>query len=123
MATVLVVDDSAFMRMRNVRALKDDGHAALEAANGIEAVAMYAEHHPDAVVLDITMPGMDGLEALRRIMAMDHWARVAMVTAVGQQQVVLEAIKLGARDFVVKPYQQTRFLQAVHKLLAGKHTE
>jgi two-component system chemotaxis response regulator CheY len=117
MPTFLVVDDAAFMRMRCVKLLKESGHETVEAENGRKAVEMYKSLKPDAVLLDITMPEMDGLEALREILAFDPKARVAMVTAVGQQAVVIEALKAGAADFVVKPYQQTRFLQAVHRLL------
>jgi two-component system chemotaxis response regulator CheY len=117
MSTFLVVDDAAFMRMRSVKLLKESGHETVEADNGLKAVEMYREIRPDAVLLDITMPEMDGLEALREILAIDPQARVAMVTAVGQQSVVIEALKIGACDFVVKPFHPTRFLQAVHRLL------
>jgi two-component system, chemotaxis family, chemotaxis protein CheY len=117
MATFLVADDAAFMRMRCVKLLKEGGHETVEVENGKQAVEAYQRLKPDAVLLDITMPEMDGLEALRQILAGDPKARVAMVTAVGQQSVVIDALKIGACDFVVKPFQPTRFLQAVHRLL------
>jgi two-component system chemotaxis response regulator CheY len=118
MATFLVVDDAAFMRMRCVKLLKEHGYDTLEAENGRQAVETYQQSHPDGVLMDITMPEMDGLEALKAILALDPSARVAMVTAVGQQTVVLEALKAGARDFVVKPFQGPRVLEAAHKLLS-----
>ncbi|MFN8557080.1 MAG: response regulator [Dehalococcoidia bacterium] len=117
MAKVLLVDDAAFMRMRCARLLKEEGHEVIEASNGMEAVEMYKTHQPDAVLMDITMPEMDGLEALRAIKALDDHAKVAMLTAMGQQAIVIEAIKCGARDFVVKPFERERVLTAVAKLV------
>jgi len=117
MAKVLLVDDAAFMRMRCARLLQENGHEVIEASNGREAVEMYQSQHPDAVLMDITMPEMDGLEALRAIRAVDPQAQVAMLTAMGQQQIVMEAVKCGARDFVVKPFERERVLAAVAKLI------
>jgi two-component system chemotaxis response regulator CheY len=117
MAKFLVVDDAAFMRMRCVKLLNEHGFETIEAENGAQAVQVYQEARPDGVLMDITMPEMDGLEALKAILAVDPNARVAMVTAVGQQAVVMEALKAGARDFVVKPFQAPRVLEAAHKLL------
>ena len=116
MATVLIVDDSAFMRMRCVATLKDIGHETLEAGDGQQAIDIYKQSKPQAVLLDITMPGVDGLTALREILAFDPSAKIAMVTAMGQQAIVMEAIKAGARDFVVKPFDPDRVKAAVNKL-------
>src|SRR5690349_383804 len=112
MARILVVDDAEFMRVRAARVLEEAGHEVLQAASGAEAVRMYVTDQPDAVLMDITMPDMDGLTALREIKKIDPAARVAMVTAMGQQATVMEALKLGARDFVLKPFQPTRVLAA-----------
>lgn len=118
MAKVLLVDDAAFMRMRCARLLQEEGHTVIEAGNGREAVEMYQAQQPDVVLMDITMPEMDGLEALKAIKSFDPDARVAMLTAMGQQAIVIEAIKSGARDFVVKPFERERVLAAVAKLVA-----
>lgn len=118
MARILIADDAAFMRMRSSTLLKELGHEVIEASDGVEAVSKYKAEHPDAVLLDITMPVMDGLEALRTILADDPNARVAMVTAMGQQQIIMEAIKAGARDFVVKPFDADRIQAALWKLVA-----
>jgi two-component system, chemotaxis family, chemotaxis protein CheY len=120
MPTFLVVDDSNYIRMSCVRLLKEYGHETVEAGNGLEALEVYQRVMPDAILMDITMPKMDGLEALRRILAINPKARVAMVTAVGQELVVTEALKAGARDFIVKPYERTRLLEAVDRLLGGR---
>lgn len=117
MATLLVVDDAAFMRMRCSKLLAENGYKVIEAENGAQAVQMYQKHKPDAVLLDITMPEMDGLTALKEIRKMDPNARVAMVTAMGQQSIVMEALKSGARDFVLKPFQSDRVLGTVKKLV------
>jgi two-component system chemotaxis response regulator CheY len=117
-AKLLVVDDSAFMRMRNAALLKELGHEVIEAGDGAQAVALFKQQRPDAVLMDITMPVMDGLQALKAILEIDPSARVAMVTAMGQQAVVMEAIKAGARDFVVKPFDAERVQAALRKLVA-----
>jgi two-component system, chemotaxis family, chemotaxis protein CheY len=117
MTTILIADDAAFMRMRCGKMLQQNGFDVIEAENGREAVDKYTAHKPDGVLLDITMPELDGLSALKEIRALDPDARVAMVTAIGQQQVVMEALQAGAKDFVVKPFQPERVLAAVQKLL------
>ena len=118
MATILVVDDAAYMRMRTSKILTEAGYDVVQAENGMDAVEKYRAKRPDAVLMDITMPEMDGLTALREIKAIDPTARVAMVTALGQQQIVLEAVKSGAKDFLVKPCEGDRVLAAVSKLCA-----
>ena len=119
MARILVVDDAAFMRVRAAKVLQDHGYEVAQAENGLEAVKKYAEWRPDAVLMDITMPEMDGLTALKEIRRMDPSAKVAMVTAMGQQAIVMEALKAGAKDFVLKPFQPDRVLGALEKLLAA----
>ena len=119
MARILVVDDAAFMRVRAAKVLEDAGHEVAQAENGIEAVKKYSEWKPDAVLMDITMPEMDGIAALKEIKKIDAAARVAMVTAMGQQAIVMEALKSGAKDFVLKPFQPDRVMAALQKLLAA----
>jgi two-component system, chemotaxis family, chemotaxis protein CheY len=115
---ILIVDDAQFMRLRCARLLTERGFEVTEAQNGREAVEQYQANRPDAVLMDITMPEMDGLAALREIKAFDPNARVAMLTALGQQGIVLEAIKAGARDFVVKPFEAERVMAALQRILA-----
>ncbi len=102
MPTIMVVDDAAFMRMRCKKLLTQSGYDVLEANTGAQAVEVYKECRPDMVLLDITMPDMDGLAALREIKKIDPNAKVAMVTAMGQQSIVTDALKAGAQDFVIK---------------------
>jgi two-component system chemotaxis response regulator CheY len=119
MARVLVVDDAAFMRKMVTDALSGGGHEIVgEAANGDEAVQRFQELRPDVMTLDITMPEKDGLAALKEIIAVDPGAKVVMCSALGQESKVLESIKLGAKDFVVKPFQADRVLSAIDKALA-----
>jgi two-component system chemotaxis response regulator CheY len=119
MARVLVVDDAAFMRKMVSDALVKGGHEVVgEAGNGVEAIARFQELRPDLMTLDITMPEKDGLAALADIMAADPSAKVVMCSALGQESKVLQAIKLGAKDFVVKPFQPDRVIDAVGKALA-----
>jgi two-component system chemotaxis response regulator CheY len=119
MARVLVVDDAAFMRKMVSDALAKGGHEVVgEASNGVEAIARFQELKPDLMTLDITMPEKDGLSALADIMGTDPSARVVMCSALGQESKVLEAIKLGAKDFVVKPFKPDRVIEAVGKALA-----
>jgi two-component system chemotaxis response regulator CheY len=99
-------------------ALSGGGHEVIgEASNGVEAVALYQELRPELMTLDITMPEMDGLAALKQIIAIDPRARIIMCSALGQESKVLEAIKAGAKDFVVKPFKPERVLDAVGKAL------
>jgi two-component system, chemotaxis family, chemotaxis protein CheY len=119
MARVLVVDDAAFMRKLLSDALTSGGHQVVgEAGNGNEAVERWRELRPELTTLDITMPEKDGLTALAEIMAIDPSAKVIMCSALGQEGKVLEAVKLGAKDFVIKPFQPPRVLEAVDKALA-----
>ena len=119
MARVLVVDDAAFMRKMVSDALAKAGHEVIgEACNGVEAVESFRALKPELTTLDITMPEKDGLAALKEIIELDPAARVIMCSALGQESKVLESIKLGAKDFVVKPFQADRVLGAVEKALA-----
>ncbi len=119
MARVLVVDDTAFMRKVVKDALVSAGHEVVgEAADGVEAVQRFRELRPDLTTLDITMPVKDGLAALEEILALDPSARVVMCSALGQESKVLQSIKMGAKDFVVKPFQPDRLVEAVAKALA-----
>ena len=119
MARVLVVDDAAFMRKLLSDALASGGHEVVgEAGNGAEAVTRWQELRPELTTLDITMPEKDGLSALAEIIAIDPTARIVMCSALGQEAKVLEAVKLGAKDFVVKPFQPAQLLEAVGKALA-----
>jgi two-component system chemotaxis response regulator CheY len=118
MARVLVVDDAAFMRKMVGDALAKGGHEVVgEAANGLEAIERYQALRPEVTTLDITMPEKDGLAALKEIIAVDPGAKVVMCSALGQESKVLESIKLGAKDFVVKPFQADRVLSAIDKAL------
>ncbi|MEI7990740.1 MAG: response regulator [Chloroflexota bacterium] len=118
MAKILIVDDAEFLRMRISKMLIGDGYEVVEAENGAIAVEKFKEIKPDVVLMDITMPEMDGLTALKQIRSIDPKARIVMLTALGQESVVLEAIKAGARDFVVKPFERERVLNAITKLLS-----
>lgn len=115
--TVLVVDDAAFMRMMIRDILTKEGYVIHEAVNGRDAVEKFAEVRPDLVTMDITMPEMSGLEALRAIREGDPSARILMVSAMGQQKMIVEALELGAMDFLVKPFQPTKVLETVKKCL------
>ena len=118
MASVLVVDDAAFMRMMIKDILTKNGYnVAGEAENGAKAVEKYNELKPDLVLMDITMPEMDGIQALKNIKASDAGAQVIMCSAMGQQAMVIEAIQAGAKDFIVKPFQADRVLEAVKKVV------
>lgn len=118
MGKVLVVDDAAFMRQMLREILEHDGHEVLEAPTGDIALKIYREERPDLVMLDITLPGMDGLTCLKTLRAEYSDARVIMCSALGQQAKVLEAIESGAKDFIVKPAQSDRVQAAVERALS-----
>ncbi|HWR40607.1 MAG TPA: response regulator [Patescibacteria group bacterium] len=118
MARILICDDSAFMRMMLKKVLIDKGHEVVgEAGNGKQAVQLYREFTPDLVTMDITMPVMDGLEAMKCIREADTQAKIIMVTAIGQQEVVTEAVRAGAADFIVKPFNPEFVIEIIEKVL------
>jgi len=115
---VLIVDDAVFMRTVLRKMLEEEGYEVCgEAGNGREAIAQAKELKPDIVTLDITMPEMDGVTALPEIMKVSSDTKVIMCSAMGQQPMVVEAIKNGAKDFIVKPFQKTRVVQAIENAL------
>ncbi|MEG2708206.1 MAG: response regulator [Vagococcus sp.] len=112
--TVLVVDDAVFMRMKLKDVLeKNNYHVIAEAKNGVEAIASYKAKRPDFVLMDIVMPEMDGMEALKRIRKLDPDAKVIICSAIGQQNIVLEAVREGAIDFIVKPFEDDRLIKSL----------
>ncbi|MCL2497241.1 MAG: response regulator [Symbiobacteriaceae bacterium] len=116
--TVLIVDDAAFMRMLLKDILTKAGYDVVaEAENGRDAVEKYLNHKPDLVTMDITMPEMNGIDAARAIRTADPAAKIVMCSAMGQQSMVIEAIQIGASDFIVKPFQPARVIDAVKKVI------
>lgn len=115
---VLIVDDAVFMRMKLRDILEKNGYEVVaEAQNGLEAVEKYKQESPDLVTMDITMPEMDGVTALKEIKALDEGAKVIMCSAMGQQSMVMEAIQTGALDFIVKPFDTDRVLQSIERVM------
>ncbi len=119
MARVLVCDDSAFMRMMLKKVLIENGHEIVaEAGDGKQAVQMYNQHKPDLITMDITMPSVDGIEAVRMIHDKNPLARIVMVTALGQKAIISDALKAGASAFIVKPFDPEQVMTTVNKVLA-----
>ena len=117
---ILIVDDALFMRNMLRDIFTRAGFQVVgEAANGVEAVDRYRQLNPDLVTMDIVMPLKSGIEALQEIKAADEAARVVMVSALGQDSLVVEAVQAGARDFIVKPFQEARVLEVVRRVTAG----
>ena len=115
---ILICDDAAFMRMMIKDTLTKNGYnVAGEAENGLKAVEKYSETKPELVLMDITMPEMDGIQALKKIKELDPGAMVIMCSAMGQQAMVIESIQAGAKDFIVKPFQADRVIEAVKKVV------
>jgi len=115
---ILVVDDAAFMRMMIKDILTKNGFEVVgEAENGGKAIERYKELKPELVIMDITMPEVDGIQAVKEIKKIDGSAKVIMCSAMGQQAMVIEAIQAGAKDFIVKPFQADRVIEAVKKVL------
>ena len=120
MAKILVVDDAAFMRKVIRDTLTKNGYTDIyEAVDGADAVEKYDELKPDLVIMDITMPNMDGLEALKAIRGKDGSANVVMCSAMGQESMVMDAVRSGAKDFIVKPFKPDRVLKTVNTILGG----
>jgi len=117
--SILIVDDAEFMRLVLRDICLDMGLTVVgEAADGEQAVTMYANLHPELVLMDITMPNLDGTSALKEIVARDPNAQVIMITALGQKEQVLDAIKCGAQDFIIKPFDQDRVTETIGHLLS-----
>ncbi|MCX7841519.1 MAG: response regulator [Clostridia bacterium] len=115
---ILIVDDAAFMRMMIKDILGKNGYEVVgEAENGARAIEKYKELIPDLVVMDITMPEVDGIQAVKEIKKVNADAKIIMCSAMGQQAMVIESIQAGARDFIVKPFQAERVVEAVKKVL------
>jgi len=118
MVKILVVDDAAFMRIVLKDILKNLGYTnIIEASDGIMAIEQYKKFKPDLVTLDVNMPKMDGIQALKHIMSMDPKARVVMVTAVEQRFIVQEAIRTGAKDYIVKPFDRSMVATVIERVL------
>ncbi len=115
---ILIVDDAAFMRMMIKNIVVKSGYEVVgEAENGAVAVELYKKYKPDLVTMDITMPEVDGIQAVKAIREIDPNANIIMCSAMGQQAMVMDAIQAGAKDFIVKPFQQERILQAIERVL------
>ena len=117
---ILITDDTAFMRMTLRNVLAKNGYEIVgEAEDGLQAVEKYAEMKPDLVTMDITMPNMDGITAIKKIMESDPSAKIVVVSAMGQKALVIEALNSGAKDFIVKPFQPDRIVEALQKVVGG----
>jgi two-component system chemotaxis response regulator CheY len=114
---ILITDDAMFMRVTLKNILTANGYEIAEAHDGQEAIRKYSEFQPDLVLMDITMPVMDGITACRAIRGSDPKANVVMCTAMGQKNMVIEAISAGAKDFIVKPFKPERVLETIKKLI------
>lgn len=118
MANILLVDDAAIMRMMLQEILEEAGHTIVgEAENGEEALEKYKELKPDLTLMDITMPKVDGIQGVVLIKEFDKTAKIVMCSAMGQKELVLKAIKSGAKDFIIKPFEEKRVVEAVNRVL------
>ncbi|MFC4323336.1 response regulator [Litchfieldia salsa] len=119
MSRILIVDDAKFMRMTlSTILLKADYEVVGEAENGKDAIQLYKQLKPDLVTMDITMPEMNGIEALKEIILNDHDAKVIMCSAMGQQKMIVESIEAGAKDFILKPFDENRVLEAIKRVMS-----
>ena len=116
---ILIVDDASFMRMMLKDILSKEGYAIIEAVDGKDAVEKYKIEMPDIVTMDITMPNMTGIESLKEIKKLDSHAKVIMCSAIGQQNMVIEAIQAGAKDFIVKPFEAERVKNAIKSVTSA----
>lgn len=118
MAKIMIVDDAAFMRAILSQMLREFGYEVVEAASGEEAIQLYGQARPDLVTMDITMPDMDGITAMRKIRRYDPKAKIIVCSAMSHQQAVIDAIASGAKDFIAKPLQKERVYSAIQRVLS-----
>ncbi len=118
MANILVVDDSDFMRLRCRAILEKDGFEVFEAGNGQQALELYPDLKPDLTLMDITMPGMDGIETVRQLKKLDPTVKVIMISSLGHDSLIMEALTAGAKEFVIKPFDPIKLGETIRKLLA-----
>lgn len=119
MAKILIVDDAIFIRMNMKRMLASSGHELIEAGTGEQAIEIFREQLPDLVIMDITMPELDGISAVREIRKIKSDAKVIMCSSMGQQIKIVDAIQAGATDFIVKPYKEAQVMDAINKALSS----
>lgn len=117
MPKILIADDGEFLRVRTARALTVEGFTVVEADNGVQAVELFRSEKPDVTFLDLLMPEKDGLTALKDILAAKADAKIVMLASLGQETLVLQAIRAGAKDYIVKPFEKERILAVIHKIL------
>lgn len=116
---VLIVDDASFMRVNLKNMLTNAGYEVIgEAVDGEDAIEKYKELKPELVTMDITMPNLDGIEAVKNIKSFDQDANIIMCSAMGQEKMIIEAIQAGAKDFVVKPFDKNRVIEAIEKVFS-----
>lgn len=119
MPKVLIVDDAAFMRISLKTMLVKNGFEVIgEAKNGVSAILKYKQYNPDVVTMDVTMPDMDGIEALKEIKKYDSKAKIVMITAMGQKTMVKKAVLSGAKSFIVKPFKEEQLVETLNKVLS-----
>jgi len=118
MATIMLVDDIAFIKLVQKEVLEKEGYEIVaDASDGVDAIEKYKKFKPDVVIMDITMPKLDGINAIKSILQIDPNARIVVCSAIGQHQLVIDAIKAGAKDFVIKPFEPQRLALAIKKAL------
>jgi|SRR5690625_926148 len=118
MSKILIVDDSELMRKRLALILEQENHEIVgQAKDGLEAIKLFQEKTPDLITMDITMPVMDGIEAIKEIMEIDPHAKIVVCSAMGQQKIIVQAIKEGAKDFIVKPFHEGHVIETIHNVL------
>lgn len=124
MGRILIVDDSELMRKKLALILEQENHEIVgQAENGLEAIKLFKETKPDLITMDITMPVMDGIQAIKEMIQIDPYATIVVCSAMGQQKIIVKAIKEGAKDFIIKPFHEEHVIETIHNVIQSyKHT-